>query len=169
MDVAFKCIQCAEFIKATDQDVGKEGVCPACGAKMLIPQAGSPATPVPPPPPAPTSVPPAAPANRTPTRETSGYAIAGLVCGILSLPGVMCGGFILGIIGIVLSLTARGRILREPGRWDGDGLAVAGLVTSIVGTVFGLLAMLVFGSMMLAAGTAFAALAKTIMAAQPHP
>jgi len=111
---------------------------------------------------------PAPGVGRLPVKETSGFAIASLVCGILSLPGFMCGGFILAIIGLALSLTARSRIRNEPDRWDGDGLAIAGLVTSIVGLALGVLALLMFGGMLLATGGLFAALAKAMGSVQPH-
>lgn len=160
-DLTFTCVACGEPIKAEARDVGKQGPCPACGATTLVRRPGEPASACPP---AAAPVPPVRPA---PARQTSGYAIASLVCGILSLPGVMCGGFILGIIGITLSLVARARIRNDPRRWEGEGLAVAGLVTSIVGVAVGVLAMLVFGGMLLAAGGMLAFLAKVLTSVHP--
>lgn len=64
---------------------------------------------------------------------TNGKAIASLVLGILSIvvPWI---GLIFGIIGIVLSSKAKKEIANY--QQSGHGLAVAGLVTSIVGTAF---------------------------------
>lgn len=171
-DINFKCAKCGEIIKADDRDVGKQGVCPACGDNVSIPGPGSSAAPAPSPSPVTVPLAPAAPAAPAPTpralrpprKETSGFAIAGLVCGILSLPGFMCGGFILGIIGTVLSVVARHRIRRNPDRWEGDGLAVAGLIVSIVGLALGLVVILIIGSMMLATGGILAGFLKLISA-----
>lgn len=63
--------------------------------------------------------------------QTSGSAVASLVLGILSL--VMCP--ITAIPGLVLGISARRRIRDSAGRETGDGLAVAGVVTSILGIV----------------------------------
>ncbi|WP_112181896.1 MULTISPECIES: DUF4190 domain-containing protein [Paraliobacillus] len=71
---------------------------------------------------------------------TNGKAIASLVLGILSIviPWI---GFIFGIIGIVLSSKAKKEIANY--QQAGNGMAVAGLVTSIVGTaLYGLLLIL---------------------------
>lgn len=56
-------------------------------------------------------------------RQTSGMAVASLVCGIL--------GFFTGITAIIAIITghmARSEIRRAPERYEGDGLALAGLV-----------------------------------------
>ena len=165
-DINFKCAKCGEIIKAADRDVGKQGSCPACGGTVIIPGGDSPGAPaalsqplvVP-------SSPGAAPrAVRTLRKEISGFAIAGLVCGILSLPGFLCGGFILAIIGVVFSVVARNRIRREPDRFEGDGLAVAGLIVSIVGLAIGLVVLLFVGSMMLATGSIMAGFFKMFSA-----
>ena len=60
-------------------------------------------------------------------------AVAGLVLGILSIVGGIIPGvnafpmWLFGIVGIVLSAIARKR--------DGSGMATAGLVLSIIGTI----------------------------------
>ena len=73
------------------------------------------------------------------TKKSSGMAIAGMVCGILSLvlavwPGV---GLILGILGCVFG--GNGIRLANLGTADGKGMAIAGLVTGVIGTVLGVL------------------------------
>lgn len=63
-------------------------------------------------------------------RQTSGKSIASLVLGILSIviPYI---GLILGIIGIVLSRMAFKEI--DQNNYNGKGMAIAGLTTSIIG------------------------------------
>jgi len=55
-----------------------------------------------------------------------------LICGILA---IFCCGIILGPIAIVLALNARKEIANSRGALTGDGMAIAGLVTGIVGTL----------------------------------
>jgi hypothetical protein len=67
-----------------------------------------------------------------PPAPTNGKSIAALVLGILSIVGPYI-GFLLGIVAIILSAISLKeiRIRNEQGR----GLAIAGLVCGIVGTV----------------------------------
>lgn len=69
--------------------------------------------------------------------KTEGMAIGALVCGILgTLCGVIgCFGLIIGPVGIVLGFVARNRIRESVGMTKGEGLALAGLVLGIIGTV----------------------------------
>jgi uncharacterized membrane protein len=70
-------------------------------------------------------------------RPTSGRSITSLVLGILSL-GIPYIGLILGIIGIVFSKKAFREI--EQYNYNGKGMAIAGLVTSIVGcAIYGII------------------------------
>lgn len=69
--------------------------------------------------------------------KTEGMAIGALVCGIL---GMVCGmigcfGLVIGPVGIVLGVVARRRIRDSGGYTKGDGLALAGIVLGIIGTV----------------------------------
>jgi len=58
----------------------------------------------------------------------------GMILGIVSI--VFCYlGVLIGPAGIVLSVMGRKEIKRSNGAETGDGMAVAGLITSIVGTV----------------------------------
>ena len=64
--------------------------------------------------------------------------VAGLIFGILSLIGVAVPGFplwLLGVIGIILSAAARKK--------EKSGVATAGLVLSIIGTIIALIPWLV--------------------------
>jgi hypothetical protein len=64
-------------------------------------------------------------------------AIGALVCGII---GTLCGligcfGLVIGPVAIVLGIVARRRIRESGGLTKGDGLALAGFILGIVGTV----------------------------------
>ena len=78
---------------------------------------------------------------------TSGAAVAGLVCGLLSL----CSMGLTAIPGIILGLVGLARIRASAGRLRGSGLAAAGIVTSVIGLLIGLVAV---GCLLLAALTA---------------
>ena len=67
-------------------------------------------------------------------QQTSGLAIASMVCGILSLVffWVPVFGFLLGIIAIIFGAVSIRQIGREP-NLGGRGMAIAGLVCGIVG------------------------------------
>jgi len=77
-------------------------------------------------------------------RQTSALAVVSLVSGILGwLPLPVIGS----IIAIVTGHLARGEIRRDPGRLEGDGMALAGLILgygALALGVFALLAVLVF-------------------------
>lgn len=77
----------------------------------------------------------AGPVLPAPVPQTSGKATSALVLGILSL--VLCGLFA-GIPAIVLGVVARSEIRASAGRLDGDGLALAGIVTGVLGTLWSL-------------------------------
>ncbi len=82
-------------------------------------------------------------ANQTTVNQvtTNGKSIAGMVLGILSIVSPYV-GLILGIIGIVLSKKALDEI--KISNEQGKGMAVAGLVTSIVGvSIYALIILLV--------------------------
>ena len=99
---------------------------------------------------------PAPPANPAGGRQTSGLAIVSLVAGIL---GWVMAPFIASVVAVVCGHLARGEIRRDPGRLEGDGIAVAGLVLGyanlllaaavvVVAVLFfgGLLGLLAFGA-----------------------
>jgi DNA-directed RNA polymerase subunit RPC12/RpoP len=82
---------------------------------------------------------------------TAPYAVAALTAGIISLACIL--GFVTfpmaGIIGIlagpaavILALSSKGMIQRNPSRYTGDGMATAGLVLGIIGLALGILAVL---------------------------
>ena len=162
-DMTLKCEKCGELIKANPKDTGKLGECPGCGSSVRV---GEP-TAAPPPPPQtapPLPLPPRVPAMA----QTSGFAVASLVLGILSiLPGLYFGGLAMGILAIVFSRMAMSRINAGPGTINGQGLATAGLVTGIVGLSLSVLVILIFGAIAGVGLAIFAALFKAMVAGMP--
>lgn len=65
--------------------------------------------------------------------QTSALAIWSLVLGVLSLT---CFGLVTGVPGVICGHKARTRIKASNGSVTGDGLAVAGLITGYLGSVF---------------------------------
>ena len=75
-----------------------------------------------------------------PLRQTSTAAVLSLVFGILGWTLLPLLG---SVVAIVTGHMARGEIRRAPERYDGDGLALAGLVLGYAALILGLLALLV--------------------------
>jgi hypothetical protein len=67
--------------------------------------------------------------------KTNSFATAGLIFGILSL--ACCCGFPLNILGLVFSLIGLSQINRHPELYEGRGIAVAGLILSVLSFVLG--------------------------------
>ena len=72
------------------------------------------------------------PMTGNPTPKTSALAIWSLVLGILSL---VCFSIFAAIPGVICGHTALGRIKRSGGTLEGQGLAIAGLVTGYLGVL----------------------------------
>jgi hypothetical protein len=68
--------------------------------------------------------------------KTNSYAQAGLIFGILSMTCCCC-GFPFGILGLVFSLIALSQINANPHLQAGRGLAIAGLILSILSLLLG--------------------------------
>ena len=66
----------------------------------------------------------------------SSKATTSLVLGIVSI--VLCGLF-LGVPAMILSRQAKREIVESQGRLGGDGLATAGFVTGLIGTIWSVL------------------------------
>ena len=150
-----KCEKCGALVQGNPEDPGRTGQCSGCGAPIRV------TTSFPCPPPLPPPV--------QGVVQTSGYAVASLVLGILSIfPGVYLGGLIMGILAIVFSRMAMSRITAQPRLVNGQGLATAGLVTGIVGLSISALIILFFGAMV-GVGLAFmAAIFKAMLAGMPR-
>jgi Domain of unknown function (DUF4190)/GYF domain 2 len=70
-------------------------------------------------------------------RKTNSLAIAGLVCGILSLTFFCCcGGFPFNLLGLVFSIVALVQIGENPEIYEGRVMAIVGLILSIAGFLF---------------------------------
>ena len=63
---------------------------------------------------------------------TNGLAIGGLVCGIL---GLFCCGPLFSTVGLILSVVALTQINKNPTRYTGKGMAVAGIALALAGYV----------------------------------
>ncbi len=86
---------------------------------------------------------PVAPPRYGTPRRTNSFAVAGLVFGILSITGgLCCYGLPFNILGLMFSLIGLSQIKGNPELYDGRGMAIAGLVLSILGllVMVGLLA-----------------------------
>ena len=81
---------------------------------------------------------------------TNNMAVAGLVMGILSMTvGLFCCGPVLvfNILGIIFSSVALSQIKKSPVQQAGRNLAIVGLVVSLLGIIFQIIIIIVFGAM----------------------
>lgn len=67
------------------------------------------------------------------SRQTNGFAAAGLVLGISSMIFCCCcyGGIPFNVLGLVFSIIGLVQINREPRRYSGKGIAIAGIVLCV--------------------------------------
>lgn len=81
--------------------------------------------------------------------QNNPLAIASLVCGIISLPMVICCyGLPFNVLAIIMGFIAVGQIDKSPDTMTGRGMAIAGIVTGVVSLILLVLQVLVFGVMM---------------------
>jgi hypothetical protein len=73
-------------------------------------------------------------------QQNEGLATTSMVLGILSL--VLCA--LLGPVALFTGISARRRIRESGGYLAGDGMATAGIVMGIIGTIFLVLAIVLF-------------------------
>ena len=80
--------------------------------------------------------------------KSNGFAVAGLVLGIFSLTVgfCCCRGVPFNFLGLVFSIIALSQINRDPQRYGGKGMAIAGLVLSIVSLFIALIFLLLIGT-----------------------
>ncbi len=109
-----------------------------------FPEFSPPAPPVSPPVPPPTASAPLTVSTPTFPPKTNGMAIAGLTMGIVGMTiGWLCCGPLFSILGIVFSSIGLSQINRDPTRQTGQGVAIGGLVLSVLSLIaaigFGLL------------------------------
>jgi len=74
--------------------------------------------------------------SRSPFPKTNSFATAGLILGILSLTCCCC-GFPLNILGLAFSLIGLSQINRHPELYEGRGIAVVGLIVSVLSFILG--------------------------------
>jgi hypothetical protein len=86
--------------------------------------------------PPPIAPPPCGMASAGRMAKTNSYAQAGMIFGILSLVCCCC-GFPFGILGLVFSLIGLSQINANPQLHEGRGMAIAGLILSILSLLFG--------------------------------
>jgi hypothetical protein len=85
---------------------------------------------------APGAPPPTSPLRPAPSPTTNSMAVAGLVFGLLGLTGgFLCCGPLFSILGIVFSSVGLSQIKRNPSQETGRGIAMTGLLLSILGLV----------------------------------
>lgn len=76
--------------------------------------------------------------------KTNGLAIAGFILGVVGLLLSFIGlGIISSILGLIFSAIGLGKINRDPSKWKGKGLAIAGLITSVVAILLWVLLILI--------------------------
>lgn len=166
-NIIFDCPECRQGIKAPADLAGEMAPCPNCGKDVKVPESVSKNGVVKPPlslQPLFATIPTAqSGTSQQINKKSNGMAIAGLVLGIISfIPVLFCGGPIWAILGIIFSSVARQRISNKPDQYEGEGLAVAGLITSIVGLVMNLVVLLLFGFMGATMTTLLAAFANAL-------
>ena len=89
-------------------------------------------------------VPPVPPTIRPPSysaRKTNSYAMAGLIFGILAF--LCCCKFLFASLGIIFSLIGLSQINQQPEAYEGRGIAIAGLVLSILSLLLALIFILI--------------------------
>ena len=92
---------------------------------------------------------PSGPPPQQPVAPSSGKATTSLVLGICSL--VFC-GFLLGIPAMIIGRQAKREIEASQGRLGGEGLATAGFITGLIGTIWSVLAAILLVILLVAGG-----------------
>jgi hypothetical protein len=83
----------------------------------------------------------------TSASTTNSTAVAGLVFGLLGLTGGwFCCGPLFSVLGIAFSSVGLSQIRRNPAQNTGRGIAIAGLVLSILGLIATLILGVLFGT-----------------------
>jgi hypothetical protein len=79
---------------------------------------------------------PIVPPTYAPIRRTNAFAITGFILGLFSATGgICCFGHLFMILGLIFSLIGLSQIKNNPDLYDGKGLAIAGVVLSIIGFI----------------------------------
>ena len=85
-----------------------------------------------------------APVTATRSGRSNGFAVAGFVLGLFSMTFgfCCCNGIPFNFLGLVFSIIGWSQISREPQRYGGKGIAIAGLVLSIISLLLAFLLLL---------------------------
>lgn len=92
---------------------------------------------------------PFSPPRYGPARQTNSFAVMGMVFGILSVTGgLCCYGLPFNILGLIFSLVALAQIKSNPGIYHGQGMAIAGIILSLLGllVMLGLISLVALSS-----------------------
>ncbi len=80
--------------------------------------------------------------------RTNSFALAGLIMGLISISfGLCCYGFPFNVLGLIFSLIGLSQVNQSPHIYTGKGMAVAGLVLSLLSLAF-LVIMLLTGMLL---------------------
>lgn len=136
--ISVTCPTCGSSFNTSDENAGRNAKCPNCQNQLTIPAAAAPA-----PAPAAAPVPAQAPAG---VPGHSGVSIAGFVCGIVALvlsfiPCINWFAFFPAVAGLICSIIGLATAKKGGNK---KGLAIAGLVMSIVTIIWIPLFYLVF-------------------------
>ena len=88
------------------------------------------------------------------TGQNKTLSLISMILGILGLT-VCCGSFIVSGAAIVLGFMGRSKANQDPNQYGGSGMAMAGIITGIIGLIGGLLVWLFYGSLILSSGGRF--------------
>jgi hypothetical protein len=144
MAINVKCPKCGEVLEAPDGYEG-QAECPSCSAAISIParvvlkavKVASSISSIPPVPPvpSPSSIAPASPVAPV-TPQVSGMAIASMVLGIIGVcGGWFCSGPLFPILAIIFGHIAFSKISKNPTRYTGKWMAIAGFTLGYAGIV----------------------------------
>ena len=93
----------------------------------------------------PAQPPPTLPFTTGHPRITSGFATWGMIFGILAVI-CCCPKILFGVLGLIFSLIGLSQINEQPDYYKGRGLAIAGIVLSILGILFAVLCWIIFAA-----------------------
>jgi hypothetical protein len=81
-----------------------------------------------------------APMSAAGAGQNKTLAIVSLVLGILSIP---CCGVLTGVPAVIVGFIAKSKINSNPSEYGGAGLALGGIITGVLGTIIGIILLIV--------------------------
>ena len=83
------------------------------------------------------------PIQVAPVRKANPLALTGMILGIISMPFTCCCyGLPFNVVGLILSIIALTQIRQDPLNQEGKGMALAGLILSIVSIILAILVLI---------------------------